>query len=208
MKTLSLLFITLAFMTTIFANTEVEYSEFEVKVTIKALDYGDPMSSDNEYKIGMKLIDANTRNSLGSLLGSTSANIHAPFSDFKRIKRGESITVKSKILLPTKTINSVNLSIGAVEADFTIPIPGPCCLMVNDDDSVIYEKLSLEDHNFSSISADGVTGVEINLKKIAEGSMGLKLLREKQKELFFKESGIRFSESEMARLYSLILDTI
>ncbi len=208
MKFLSLFIITSLFMTSAFASTEVDYSEFEVKVTLKALDYADPISSSNEYKIGVTLINAESRNNLGSLIGSTSENIHAPFSNYIRIKPGKTVTVKSKILLPTKTIDSVKLRVGAVEADFTLVIPGPCCLLVNDDDSVVYESFILETQTFSSISADGVTEVEISITKTSQGSMGLKVLREKQKEQFIEETGVRFFESKMANLYSLILDTI
>jgi hypothetical protein len=208
MKLISFLFLSSLLITSAFANSEVEYSEFEVTVALKALDYADPISSNNEYKIGLSLTDAKTRNNLGSLIGSTSANIKTPFANYIRIKRGETASVTSTILLPTKTIHSLKFSVAAVEADFTLAIPGPCCIIVNDDDTVIFEKFSLVDQVHSLVSDDGVTEVDVTIKRVSQGSMELKTLKDKQKDLFIEESGVRFFDSKMLNLYNLILETI
>jgi hypothetical protein len=207
MKAFLFLLLTSILISSAFAKTEVDFSKFEVKVTLKAKDYADPFSYKNEYKIGLNLRGTNNH-SMGALIGSTSANIHAPFSNYIRIEKGGETTVTSMILLPTKSLDSIELRVAAVEADFSIPIPGPCCIIANDDDRVIYERFSLHGQTLSAVSDDGSTEVEVTITKLSEGLMDLSVLKEKQKNLFYEESGIRFFDSNMFNLFSLFLETI
>jgi hypothetical protein len=123
----------------------VSYRQFDIKVEIKAREYADAISSGNEYKLSMTLVrkEKYDTSMVGVLKGSTSENIYRPLTDNVGLQLGESETFHASVKLPETTANHLNLSVNILEDDFTIPIPGPCCMGANNDDMELRQKLPL-----------------------------------------------------------------
>ncbi len=157
------------------ANTsalEVEAQKIELTVEVTAKNYADLHDSSNEYKVDFSLQDKTGKHAgypgliVGVLKISDSQNAYRPFSKYETLRLEESFKRKTTIVLPTTTLEDTNLRLKLLEADFTIPVPGPCCILINNDDLELDESVDLltEDQNliFHTPSAQ----VKVTIKKV------------------------------------------
>ncbi len=130
---------------------EVEAQKLELSVEVKAKNYADVHDSSNEYKVDFSLQDKTGKHDgypgpiIGVLKISDSQNARLPFSKYETLRLEESFKRKTTIVLPTKTLEDTVLRLRLHEADFSIPFPGPCCILINDDDLELDESVDLID---------------------------------------------------------------
>lgn len=187
---------------------------YEVTVTIKAVDYGDSHDSSNEYKLDLKLQEKSTKipgdagNIIGVLKASHSKNIYSNFSGYDRLKLGQTVTRKSSVILPQSVLDDSKLKIAVYESDITIPIPGPCCININNDDLEIRESIDLslgeQEHTYFGPSSE----VNVRVKLISRSKMTLVEIINEQLKHFYGDSYLRLGESSKSMLYYHILKNI
>jgi hypothetical protein len=192
----------------------LDTKKYEVTVTIKAVDFGDSHDSSNEYKLDLKLQEMSTKasrdsgNIIGVFKASHSKNIYSNFSRYDRLKIGQSITRKAVIVLPQSVLDNSKLQFAVYESDFSIPIPGPCCININNDDLEMRESIELslgeQEYTYFGPSAE----VNVKVKLISSSKMSLVEIIEAQLKYFYSESYVRLGESTKSMLQYHILKNI
>ncbi len=186
---------------------EVEYEEYEITLNIEASGYEDLHDSTNEYKVGFDLLKINGGYHLGSLNGSTAENIHQYLAGYQTLEVGDNMDFKTRILLPKKTIEKTFFRVSVLEADFTVPVPGPCCLNINKDDRILFEELVIAEGEKNLVSESENTRAHLSIVKVGEGLMDISEIKKMQSELFMKGGFFSSSWKRLSLLQNFIDDT-
>ena len=195
----------------IFAK-EVETLIYNVEVKITANSYGDSHDSTNEYKLDLRLQAKNglypgdSGNTLGVLTASHSSNIYKFFGDFERLQIGETATRISKVILPANVMKNTLLKLTLLEDDFTVPVPGPCCININNDDLEVKQFIDLAEGEKNIVFFGESAKVEVTIKLASQKLMNLKDILNEQKAYLYKDSIITLGSTKEANLYRHILE--
>ena len=188
-------------------SQEVEYEEYEVTLNIEAIGYEDTHDSINEYKVGFDLIKVNGGYLLGSLNGSSAENIYQFLTGYQSIEVGANKDFKTRILLPKKTLAKTLFRVAVIEADLTIPVPGPCCISINDDEQIAFEEIVLAESERTLISETQNTRAHLSIVKVREGEKDINEIKELQGKLFINGGFFSSSWKKLSLLKNFIDDT-
>ena len=183
----------------------------EVSIDVQATGYGDSHDSSNEYKLDLRLqaktgkIRNDSGPTLGVLKASDSKNVYAFFSPYERINFGDSLNRKTKVILPKTVMEKTKLKLKLLEADFTVPVPGPCCIYINNDDLEIEANIDLSRGEQSLIYKGASSTVFVEIKVISESDMDLDLILEQQMKYLYGESSVRFGKPMDLLLYQHVI---
>lgn len=186
---------------------EVEYEEYEITLNIEASGYEDTHDSTNEYKVGFDLLKINGGYLLGSLNGSTADNIHQYLTGYQSVEVGDNMDFKTRVLLPKKTIEKTFFRVSVLEADFTIPVPGPCCININNDDRIVFEEMVISESEKSLVTESDHTRAHLSIVKVGEGLMDIDDIKKLQSERFLKGGIFSSSWKRLSLLQNFIDDT-
>lgn len=178
--------------------SEVEYQEFEFNLDITALEATNYLSSTNNYKVGIDLVGKSGIALIAPLKGSTSANIYRYFQNSIPLRVDESTTIKGRLVLPTKALESLKIRITVLEANFRIVLPGGP-LVLNNDDRVAREAFYIEELQAEVNPLASNTSAALTIRKIGEGFTSFENIIEAQKDLMFLGGGLFGSPDEHLR---------
>jgi len=210
-----LLLTTLLFsLSTHASSTQLEAKRLQLTVTIEAINYGDVHDWSNEYKLDMRLsakhgnVLGRKGDTIGVLRGSHSKNPYVAFSKYETIGLGDQIVKKANITLPVSVLDNSMVILKLFEADFTIPVPGPCCININDDDleASLDIDLSLGEQIFTVTGKSARINVEI--KESAPFFIELPKIIREQKANLFKDSYGHLGKSTDLLLVEHILNNL
>ena len=197
----------------IFAK-EVETLIYNVEVKITANSYGDSHDSTNEYKLDLRLQAKNglypgdSGNTLGVLTASHSSNIYKFFGDYERLQIGETTTRISKVILPANVMKNTLLKLTLLEDDFTVPVPGPCCININNDDLEVKQLIDLAAGEQNILFFGESAKVEVTIKLIEQRLMNLKDILSEQKAYLYNDLVLNLGSTKEANLYRHILENL
>ena len=189
-----------------------EYSTqvIDVKVTVEAVSFADHHDWSNEYKLDVKLVS--TQNSSDPVLGlfkiSDSKNQFSNFSSKNPLKLGESFTRSTRVILPTTLLNKTGIKITLLEEDFTIPVPGPCCIYINNNDLELTKTITLDQEEKEIILQGTTSEVSITIKVIDSVELELGRILKEQGKYLFRDRDFRVNRSYEKNLYLHFLNNI
>lgn len=188
-------------------SKEVEYEEYEITLNIEASGYEDSHDATNEYKVGFDLLKINGGYLLGSLNGSTADNIHQYLTGYQTVEVGDNKDFKTRVLLPKKTIAKTFFRVSVLEADFTVPVPGPCCININDDDRIVFEEMVISETEKSLVTESEHTRAHLSIVKVGEGMMDINEIKKLQSDKFINGGFFSSSWKRLSLLQNFIDDT-
>lgn len=189
-----------------------EYSAqiVDVKIRVEAITFADHHDWSNEYKLDVKLVSTQEIGApvLGLFKISDSKNQFSNFSSKNPLKLGESFTRSTRVILPTTLLNKTGIKITLLEEDFTIPVPGPCCIYINNNDLELTKTITLNRGDEDIVFQGNTSEVTINVKVIdrIEWELG-KILKEQSKYLH-PDKDFRINRSYEKNLYLHFINNI
>ncbi len=189
-----------------------EYSAkiLDVRITVEAITFADHHDWTNEYKLDVKLVS--TQNKFAPALGlfkiSDSKNQFSNFTSKNPLKLGESFSRSTRVILPTTVLNKTGIRITLLEEDFTIPVPGPCCIYINNNDLEVSKTISLSNTNEEIFLSGTTSEITISVKLIDTIELGLGSILKEQSRYLYRDSEFRFNQSYEKNLYLHVLNNI
>ena len=192
-----------------FAST-FETLEYDVTVKITAKNYGDSHDSSNEYKLDLRLQAApkSLGTTLGVLKASSSKNIYSLFSSYQTAKLGQTITRSSKIILPRKVLTKTLLKLNVLESDLTLPVPGPCCLYINQDDQEVKSMIDLSLGEQELVFQGPTANVAVSITLVSRSYLSLEEVVKAQLKHFYEGSFFSVGKPYESNFYYHILKNI
>lgn len=191
-------------------DNQVDYAEYEINLNVAALtaNHFFPFNSTNDYKVSIELVGKNGYGLFGTLKGSTSSNIYQYMTAYRKVLIGESGDFKARLILPIKSLEEFKIRITVLEANFTVIIPGPCCLTANDDDRVAFDTYAIEEIETSVNPLLDNTDATLNITKILEGTSTIDELLSAQRDLFIMDGYFSTAEEKLKALQTVFLRTL
>lgn len=191
-------------------DEQVDYVEYEINLNIAALtaNHYFPFDSANDYKVGIELVGKSGYGMFGTLKGSTSTNIYQYFTAFEKVRIGESADFKARLILPVRMLEAFKLRVTVLEANFTIIVPGPCCLTANNDDRVAFDTYSIEEVETEVTPILDNTAATLTMIKVSDGSKSLEELLSAQRDLFIMDGYFSSAEENLKVLKRYIVKSL
>ena len=98
------------------------------------------------------------------------------------------------------------LKLTLLEDDFTVPVPGPCCININNDDLEVKQLVNLAEGEQNIVFLVKAQKVEVTIKLASQKLMNLKDILNEQKAYLYKDSIITLGSTKEANLYRHILE--
>lgn len=199
------------FFPLIAASNTYDTKTYKVIIEVKAQRFADLHDYTNEYKLNLKLIEKKSMNN-GSTLGifkiSDSKNSFTNFSSKNPLSLGESFKRVTKVILPTTVLEKTMLKISVSEEDFTIPVPGPCCLYINNNDTEVSENIDLSSPEGEYEFIGETAQVKVRIVLINETKEKLNTVVDEQFKYLYNERGFNLTPTYRELLLGHIIKNI